>query len=600
MRKWAPAAAIVAACICSLPGECSASVSYGLQTSHQQNEVDNGITSSSTTQDRFGFYFNILAAPASRLNMTGIFKFDVLLSKNNGSDSTEYQPNTDIRFSARSVQSGFGYREIITDQTILSGVNEQNQHTDDKEGYAEASINPARLPSVRLRYSLRDQKQSNDGDQVLNTLTNDFTAGMNYRIGIFAMNADVRYQNIKDRIAGTTSDNTQATGQVSAAKVFGPRFDASLRENYIINLANQNQVQTGNSYSSISEARANFRPFVGMAASTNYIYRIANDLFAQTGKQNENTWFSSVNYNFTPAIRVYGSYNLHQEDDQLGSTRDNIGIWGVALNRVFGRFSVSARYEGQGQSTSSSTNTAIENVENTDLRTNVDWSVAARLVRFVALNLGESYVSDTTNSLTTSSNRFRLSANIIPVSYFTMAPSVDYTINTNPDGTHADTTQIAVPAAFRMTLHQKLDFSATDDYRWSQNVDVVGSVSTSSSNNLVLRLTLNQPLPGTVMAADATFQSNSTGNDKSTTSTYTARLSWAAGMQALSANAQYQTGTANGTDTVSSGNFSAQYGVRFSLKKLLFSLQARYDYTVTFSTPQNTGQTVFLSLDVRR
>ncbi len=600
LRKWALAAAIAAAGVCSLPGVSFALVNYGTMITHQSNEVNNGDTSTTDTQDRFSFFFNLIAAPASRLNMVGIFKFDVLLDKTDGTSSTEFQPNVDLHLNTRTLQTGVGYREIISDQTVLAGLNEQHLKSDDKDGYVEATINSARLPSVRLRYSLRDEKQTTDGTTNQDTRTNEFAAGMNYKIGIFTMNADVLLDSTKDRVTGITTDTTQATGQIAASKQFGPRFDMGLRENYIINLANANGVQTGNSYSSISEARANLRPFTGVAATSSYIYRISNDLFQLTGKQTENTWFSSVNYNIWNSVRLYGSFNMRQQDDQVSSTGDNTGIWGVALTRSFGRFAVSARYEGQGETTkTTSQDTGPTDI--TTLRTNLDWSVAARLVRFIALNVGESYVSNTVGGETTASNMFRLSANIIPVSYLSIAPTVDYTINSNPDGTEADTTQVVIPAAFRVQLHQKLDFTNTNDYRWSQNVDVLGLVSSSSSNNLLLRLTLNRPLPNTMMAVDATFQTTTDASHQTTTqSTYTARLNWTTGMQALSANAQYQTGTATANTTVSSASASAQYGLRFNLKKLLFSVQARYDYSVTFSTPQQSAQGIFLSLDMRR
>ncbi len=579
----------------SLPVEARASAAYGVSGQYQWNQAKTD-TANSSAQEKFSFFFNLNTKTSSRLSLSGTFKFDVTFNKNNpGGSSTELQPNIDLRLTSNVVQLGVGYREVIRNESVLSGDTNTNLVSDSREAYVDTGFRTGRLPDIRLRYSLRDEKQSSNDSPVSNTKTNEFRASMNYKLGIFTAVADYLKQSNTDNIGLTTGDQTQITSQLGMNKAIGTKTSLSLRENYNYSDGASNGATSSKSYSSVSEGRLNYNPFKGSNVSTNYIYRLSNDIFAGTGSSTEKTWFTSANYSLPKFLKFYGSYNLRQTDASDTATDSTTTIYGVNFSHNIGKLSISSRYE---KNIDSSVTTAggAEPVNTRSTRDNIDWQLASYITSYLNMGLSESYVKTTTSGLTSTNDHYRLKANIGPVKNLALGPYIDYTIDTPTGSPRTVTTQMVVPATYRLPLSKKLDMSFTDNYNWSKT-DSSGASTIATTNSASTRLNYVGPFPSTTLSGDATFSTlNTTGGTTSTTSTYNLRANWLHSPHAVNLNYRYQTGSS----TTPSSDYTFQYALSSRLNKLQFSMQARYEYTVTNSTPKSTAQSVYMVVNIRK
>lgn len=581
------------------PAAGLAAVSYGIDMNYQQSNTTSGSNTSSSTQERFSFYFNMNSRPSSRLALDGILRFDVL---NNvldpGSKSTDVQPDLELRLSTSALQLGVGYRRDIRNENIISGTRAQTLTDDISEAYVDSTIRAGKLPTFRVRYSLRDEKQNTDGTVNVNNSTKDLEAALSYRLGIFAVDADYRSQDTADNMAATTSNQTDVAGQLSLARRLGTKMDVSLRENYNYDQSTTDNKITSKAYTSISEGRLVYNPFMGANINTNYIYRIADASSNGTDSPlNEKTWFTSVNYAFPKFFRIYGSYSDQNTDSNNQLTQTSTGVAGINFANTVGRLSIASRYERRWDMISSADGTGSVTSSSTTTHDNFDWVVAARLASILNTSLSESYVADRTQAGVNQSNRFRLTANVGPMRNLMLSPYVEYVMSSPETGPGSTQTDIVFPATFRVSLNQKLELDLADNYHWT-TVQQQGTISTTTqSNNAIFRLILSRPLPNTSFLGDATFTTNiSTTGQTTNTSAYSVRGTWASGPNSLSGTVLFQTGT----DTPNTTTMAFLYGLNLRMKKIAFGFQARYDYSIILSTPQSTAQTVYLMMTLRK
>ncbi len=579
-----------------IPAEGLAAVSYGIDMNYQQADATTGSNTTSSTQERFSFYFNLNSKPSSRLSLDAILRFDVLQNKlDPGSTSMEIQPNTEIRLATSAIQLGVGYRQVIRNENIISGSEAKTLTDNASESYVDTTIRAGKLPTFRVRYSLRDEKQDTDGVVNANTSTKDLQAALNYKLGIFSVNADYRGQSLTDNVTGVPTEQMSLNGQVSLARRLGTKMDLSLRENYNYNQTKTNNTVNGTMYTSISEGRLAYNPFNGANINTNYIYRIANSTSGGASiPLVEKTWFTAVNYALPKFLRFYGSYSALDSDNQDILNQTKTGVAGVNFANTIGRFTVASRYERRWDMTSSP---GSDTPTATATHDNFDWVVAARLASFLNTALSESYVADTTSAGVNQSNRFRLVANVGPMRNLMMNPYVEYVMTSPATGDSSTQTDVVFPMAYRINLHQKLELDLADNYHWTTVQSGSAASTATQSNNAVLRLLLMRPLPNTSFSGDATFTTNiTTAGETTNTSAYSVRGMWAHGPHSVSGSFLFQTGT-NAPDTTS---MAFLYGINLRMKKLAFALQARYDYSIIFSTPQSSAQTIYLMMTLKK
>lgn len=579
-----------------LPRESCALINYGMDLSYQQNETVNGGATSNTVQERFSFYFNLNSKPSSRLSFAGILKFDVLQNKvDPGSKSLELQPNVDIRISSSAVQFAVGYRQIIRNETVIAGVSASSLRSDSDDWYVDSTVRAGKLPTLRVRYSVRDQSQTTDGAPTSKSNTKDLQSSVNYRLGPLFINADYRTQTINDKITGIITDSSQITGQATLNQKIGSKIDLGLRDNYNFDESRTDNASTAKRYANVAEARVIYRPFAGLNVSSTYSYRTTEDLFAGTGKTIETNWYSAFNYALPKYLRVYGSYLTLNSDSLATTTVNNSTIAGMNFANTFGRYSFTARYERRINSiTTDQAGSPSTTKENTS--DNLDWLLSARLKNYLVVALSESYAATADDNGSTTNNRFRLKADMGPIKNITLNPYFDYNLATAADGSQTTTEELVVPASFRVMLHQRLELSITDNFRWSSS-ESASLVNTSQSNNAVVRLNLLRPFPGTVIGGDASFStSSSNGGSSTSTSAYTLRVNWSKMPHTAAANFRYQTGT----NTPATTSVSFLYGLLVKLRKLQLGFQARYDYTVVMSSLKNSTQTVYMLLNLKK
>jgi len=582
----------IAALLC-LPGEGRCAVTYGIQVQHQWNETKSTATSS-TTQDRFSFDFNANTRPSSKLTLAGIFRFDVLLNKTTpGSQSTEIQPNIDLRAASTDVQLGVGYRVMLHNESVISGASTSTLSSDSREAYVDTAMHPGKLPDIRLRYGLRSQKQQSNGVATGDITTDELRASLNYRIGLLTLYLDYLNQANKDKLGGTVTDQTQLSGQASASTNIGTKANLSLRENYIFSQGSSNGATSSRRYTSASEARLNVNPFRGGNINTSYLYNVSGDQLTNQGGSTDKTWFTSMNYSFPRSVRVYGSYNMRQADSAGVPSSNSTTIAGLNFGHGIGKIGMSARYEKRYNS--SSTGSGPTQVNTSDSQDNFDWLTSAYISSYMNLGLSGSFISSTTRGQTTKNTRYRLRANLGPIKNIAMGPYIDYATTTPATGSPTTTTDLIVPITYRMSLFRRLDFSMMDNYAWhkSQTGTVI---STSTSNGLSFRLGYS-PFRNTRFSGDASFSSSSSNSGPTaTTSAYTVIGGWAGSGQSANASFRYQTGSS----TISSSNYAVQYGISVRMKKLQANFQARYDFAITNSNPVSTSQSAYLVLSVRK
>ncbi len=527
-RYWSAVAAgaVVLFVLFAAPGISFASTSYGTDFSYQQNDTTSGSITSSTAQERFGAYFDMLSAPNSKLTLTGIFRLDVVNNvANAGSKSLEIDPDVAVRMSTRATQIGVGYTDINVTNNIITNGQAQTQTTKSTDMYVDSAFASGNLPALRVRYDARDQNQSATGAQTTDTKTGDFHVSGNYRIGIITFNGDYDNQATKTNTTGQTQDQTTMGGQIGAAKSFGSRLNIGAREDYNYALSTTDGQSTSKAYNSISELTASYVPVAGAQVSGSYLYRLSEDLLnkAGTGKTTQSTYFSSASYTFPKYLRLYGSYILN---DSMGgiSSSSSQALGGMDLNHHAGIFTFSSRYERRFD-----TNSSQGSASTSDTQDNVDWLISAHPSMFLNMALSESYV-DTSNSTNTgsSSNEFRFMTNIGPVKNLSLNPYWDYTVSaTSPGSSSTNNTEVVIPVMYMLSLRQRLMMNFSDIYRMAWNGGTGAATISTTQNNAVVRLSLARPLPNTMLTADADFNTSSGTNTPSTsTSSYSLMGSW--------------------------------------------------------------------------
>ena len=635
-----------------LPRESYALINFGTDLSYQQNDNENAGETTSTVQERFSLYFNINSKPSSRLSLAGILRLDVLQDKADpGSESTELQPNIDMRISSNAVQLGMGYRQIIRNESIIAATGTTNLRSDSDDWYADTSIRAGKLPSMRIRYSVRDQSQTSDGTTTIKTNTDDLQGSLNYKLGPLFINADYRYQTTNDKLTGLITDSSQIAGQANLNQRIGSKMNIGLRDDYNQDNTKTNSVETSKRYSNLSELRIVYNPFRGLNLSSTYSYRISDDQLSGSGKTIETNWYSSFNYAFPKYLRVYGSYLTLNTDNlgggstttsststdpatstttittvnttsQASTTLNNNTIAGLNFANSFGRYNFTLRYERRMNSVSTdqegtTTATTITTITTTPPSTttttttattpststkndvtsnNLDWVLSTHLKPYLLVTLSESYIGSTDDSGNNTNNRFRLKVDLGPLKNLSLNPYFDYDTATVADGTETVTKELVVPANFRIFLHQKLELYISDNFRWSSS-ETASLVNTSQNNSALIRINLLKPFPGAIIGGDASFNTSSTNGGASTsTSAYSLRVNWSKMPHTFAANFRYQTGT----NTAASASASLLYGLVVKLRKLQLNLQARYDYSIVMSSPNSTAQTIYMLLSLKK
>ncbi len=340
----------------------------------------------------------------------------------------------------------------------------------------DTTIRAGKLPTLRLRYSVRDQSQISAGTPTVKTNTNDLQSSINYKLGPLFVNADYRTQTTNDKLTGTITDSSQLVGQASLNQKIGTKIDLGLRDDYNTDNSKTNNAETAKRYSNISELRIIYNPFTGLNLNSTYSYRTTEDVFAGTGKTIETNWYSSFNYAFPKYLRFYGSYLTLNTDSPTTKTLNNNTIAGLNFSNTFGKYAFTLRYERRMNSIT--TEQAGTPTTKNDVSTNnLDWVLTSRLKPYLLITLSESYVGTTTtitpattgSNGDTSNNQFRLKVGMGPVKNLSLNPYFDYTIATAMDGIQTVTKELVVPADFRVLLHQKLEFSISENYRWSSS-----------------------------------------------------------------------------------------------------------------------------------
>ncbi len=630
-----------------IPRESYALINYGTDLSYQQNDTVNGTDTTSSVQERFSFYFNVISKPSSRLSLAGILRFDVLDDKTiPGTNSLELQPNVDVNISSSAVQFGVGYRQIIQNQSVISGAGTTTSATNLKNNsddwYVDTTIRAGKLPTFRLRYEVRDQSQITDGEATAKTKTDDLQGSLNYKLGPLFINANYRNLSTEDKITGILTDETQILGQASMSQKIGSKVNFGIRDDYNLDNVKTDNVTTTKRYSNYSELRVVYNPFMGLNLNSTYSYRMSDDTFAGTGKTTETGWYSSFNYAFPKYLRLYGSYYTLQTDNQGNSitttntsttpatitttitqaakTVNDNAIAGLNFSNTFGKYAFTLRYERRvntitteqpGVTTITTpppvtppTPTSTTTTKNSVTTDNLDWVLSTHLKPYLLVTLSESYVGTATvvtpavasSNGNTSNNMFRLKVDLGPVRNMSLNPYVDYTLATAIDGTQTVTKELVIPASFRIMLHQKLELNLSDNYQWSSSSTPL-VLNTSSNNNALIRVTLLKPFPGTTIGGDASFTTSSTNTSPATsTSAYTLRVNWSKMPHTFAANLRYQTGT----DTPATSSISLLYGLVVRLKKLSLAFQARYDYSVVMSSEKSSNQTIYMLLSMKK
>lgn len=577
------------------PNAASASITYGTDFAYQENDSTSGGITTSTAQEKFGFDFNVLSAPSSKLTITGIFRLDAINNTTNAGSSFELDPDLNIRMATKAAQLGFGYRVVDNTTNIISNSQTQTQRTKSTDAFADSSITLGALPSIRLRYDLLQQSQSTSGTQNSDTQTGNFQAAANYRLGILTFNGDYGDQQTTDKMTGIVQDQTTVAAQAAVAKRIGDRLDLGAREDY-----NYTQTATAGqtlskAYISTSELRGSYVPIKGAQLSGSYLYTLGqtfqNAAPATTDK--EDTYFGSANYAFPKYLRVYGSYVLHDANTGLGPTSSSQALAGMNLNHNVGIFTFNSRYERRMDSTS-----AQGTATTSDSQDNLDWLLSAHPAQFLNMALSESLVHTAVSAGTSnSSNQFRFITNIGPIRNLALSPYADYTLTTSSGAPSATSTEAVVPLTFRLNLHQRLLLDIADMYRMNWTGGGNTASTSTTQNNADVRLSLARPLPGTVLSAEATFNTTSgSATPTASTSSYSVQGSWASQPHSLNFNVMYQTSTS----APATMSFATQYGLTLRLRNLAFSLQARYDYSKVFSQDRNDSQGIFISLNLRK
>jgi len=570
------------------------------QITYQSNESSSGGTSHKNIQERFSATMLANTALSTKLRMNAILRFDIITRESDpGSKSTELDPDIMLRFSTKAAQLNLGYRRKLTDTSTISGATTTTRTSDTTEAVADTTIRAGRLPNIRLRYARRDMLDETDGITTSDSTTDDARGSINYKLGIFALNADYTIINTKNNVTGQTVDNSQFAGQVSADKRFSPKVNVMLRENYSFSDVNDSASGTTNRNQSISEARLVLTPITRMGVNANYLYRVQDENGANI---TEASWNASGNYALPRYLRFYGAYSTRRTENVANVTNLDSTVIGVNFRHAIGKFAFISRYERRTDMTTVEYKDGVTpTVETDNTRSNIDWLLSANMSRFIKLALSESYVITDATSGTSENNQFRLKASIGPIGKLTMDPYVDYTIATsNPaigEASDTKTTQLVVPASYRLDFSGRMQLTLTDNYVLRSTEDNTGTKTSASSNNAVIRLAIPRLMKSVRFDADASFVTTSSNGLTTSSSAYSARLSWNRRPHSLNTDIRYQT---NSTGTTST-SYGARYGLVLRMRKLLMMFSAQYSYGITHGNTgaNSTTQMILLLLTLR-
>jgi hypothetical protein len=580
---------------------CSfASVTAATQVSYQSNDTSSGGTSHKNVLERFTAMMNSNSSLSTKLRMNAILRFDLIKRESDpGSKANELDPDVTLRFATRSAQLNLGYRSKISDTTTITGATTSTRTSNTTEAVADTTIRAGRLPDIRLRYAKRDLQDVTDGSTTSNTSIDDARGSINYRLGIFSANADYTQINTKDKMTGQTNDNSQFAGQVAATKRFTQKVNVMLRENYSFSNVKDSVAGTNKKSQSISEARLNLNPVTGMGISTNYLYRVQDENSVNT---TETTWVSSADYALPKFFRFYGTYSDRHTEDNLSTTAFGSSVMGLNFRHSVGKFAFISRYERREDATTQEFKDGVTPTIDTDVtRSNLDWLLSANVSRMLNLALSESYVTTNATTGNTNSNQFRLKASVGPIGNLTMAPYVDYIVEANnpvdSESTRLTTTQLIVPANYRLDFNGRVQLALADNYIIKSTKDKTGVTTSSSSNNAILRLSIPRLMKSVRLDADASFNSSSSNGVTTSNSAYSARMTWSRNPHMLNADFRYQTGS-DGTNSTSIG---ARYGLTLRMRKILMSFSGQYSYGITHGSggTSGTSQSILLLLTLR-
>lgn len=594
LRGGTLGAAVFFSALLFLPGQSHAAVGVSTTITHQQNDTTNANGTTSKTQQRISFLLNLNTNPTPKLSLTGMLKFDVVRRKSDpGSEGTELQPNVDIRMATKAVQLNTGYRQVLKDDTVISGNTTSNLTSKSSDLVADMTVRAGKLPDLRVRYGDRSQAQETDGVTTRDTKTTDVKGSMNYKLGVVAVTGDYGIQNTTDNITGGTTDLTQGSGQVSMARRIGSKINLSLRDDYRFSDTSGSATASSRRTNNNAEARVDMTPIPRSKISTNYVYRITTESVRSTDKR----WYMAADYALPQFLRFYGNYTDRTADTGTGSSTNKITVTGVNFKHHAGRFDVTARYE---RNADDGTNSAAgTSTETSNTRDNLDWLIAARLSNYLNVALSESYVISDTMTSNSKTDRYRFKVQLGPVKNFEISPYVDYTTQKSTGAAGTTTTELVVPARYSLDLHNKLNLSFTDNFRKRTMSSPGAESTTSQTNNLVIRAQMPSLLKNVSVSADASFNTSSTSTATTGTASYSLRMNWAYNPHSVNANVRYQTGTGR----PASSSMALQYRLSLRLRKIAMALQASYTYNQTDATAtagETSGQSVFLTLNLKK
>lgn len=578
----------------SLPGYSYAVVSMVTDASYQSNEVTVGSISSSSTQERLGIMMNYNGAPSPKLTFTGILRLDVLKRKRDpGSVSTELQPNLSIKMATKAVQLNTGYRQVLRDETIITGSTTSNLTSRSSDAVADAAIRAGKLPDFRIRYGLRDQRQEADGIASNDTKTQDMQGSLNYRLKAFSFNADYSIQNVTNQLTGAKSDIKQGSGQFRFTRKLGAKANFSLREDYrFADSTDLSGAKTKRS-SSISEGRLDTTPVERSKVSLNYLYRVEKGALTTT----ENNMFVTGDYALPRFLRFYGNYTDRALDSSDRNTSSKITVAGVNFKHRAGRFDITSRYERRVDKTTTESAGVTSSTDNT--RDNFDWLIGTRLASYLDLALSESYVVSSFMGKTSKNDLYRFKVHFGPVKNFELTPYMDYQTLESTGAPGTTTTEIVVPARYRIDLHKKLNLTFVDNYRRRTSSTEGSADNTVVANNLVARAEMPMFLKGMTASADASFNNTKTNLSSVSTNSYALRMTWSRNPHSVNTNIMYQTGSSIPPTT----SMALQYRLSLRMKKIMMGLQASYSYTMTearAAAGRSTGQSIFITLNLKK
>ncbi len=604
-----------------LPGDSCAYVQMSAGGSYQNTETTTANKTTSSTQERFTAVMRMNTRFSTKLSINANLGFDIITRKSNAGESTEIQPNIVLRFLTKSVQLNTGYRQVLSDSTTTTGVTTTTRTTTTSETFADTTIRAGRLPNMRVRYITRGQRSEDSSGNVVDTTNNDLGGSMNYSIGIINLNADASVNENVNNTTNEKTDSLQVSGLFLANKKFSSKMNMSLRENYLLSKVNSSSGQDTKNTVSTTEARLNLNPIDRSDLKLGYIFSTQrNEKNEATGdtvnKLEENRWFTSGSYALPKMLRFYGSYSNRTLDtssvfsavppavssDKQSESISQVTTLGVNFKRSFGRLGVISRYEKRiNQSDiTTTTNGVTSTAESRGTRDNIDWLVTADVNRFLKCSVSEAYVLTKNRNGENENNRYRIKLDVGPIMKFVLSPYLDYqeVVNTPKNGasSKSTSTELVVPVNYSTKLGEKVKFDFRDDYRMRTAESARGKTR-SSSNVAVLRLTIPQLTKSLSLSGDATFSTTSTDTASTSSSAYTARLSWSRTPHRLSANIKYQTAQGRPSTT----GFGVQYSLSLKMKKISMAFSGTYTYTTTSGSnaAESSGQTIYLTLTLR-